>query len=121
MIFMVCFYFSFFFLLLLLPSLSIHPSSSPPNQPNSQIKEPYPLLGYGMSVLAAPFKKTQFEGALSTLYAVTKTSESGEYICPPAAVEPGSELSRNEALGEQLMKLTHDVIREKMGEDMKFY
>lgn len=74
-----------------------------------------------MSVLAAPFKKTQFEGALSTLYAVTKTSGSGEYICPPAAVEPGSELSRNEALGEQLMKLTHDVIREKMGEDMKFY
>lgn len=74
-----------------------------------------------MSVLAAPFKKTQFEGALSTLYAVTKTSESGEYICPPAAVEPGSELSRNKALGEQLMKLTHDVIREKMGEDINFY
>lgn len=87
----------------------------------NDIHEPYPLLGYGMSVLAEPFKKDQFEGARSTLYAVTKTEGSGDYICPPAAFEEGSELSRDEQLGEQLMKLTHEVIREKTGTDLKFY
>lgn len=48
-------------------------------------------------------------------YAATVTEKSGEYICPPAAVEAGSELSRNEQLGEQLMKLTRDIVKDKFG------
>ncbi len=69
--------------------------------------------GYGMSVLMAPFQKDQFEGAVSTMFAATKTEHSGQYICPPAIPEPGSSQSQDEALGEQLMKLTKEIIMEK--------
>jgi hypothetical protein len=81
------------------------------------IHEPYPLGGYGMSAAMKPFRKNNFQGAMSTLYAATKTERSGEYVCPPLIVEPGSDLSQSEELGEQLMKLTRDVIREKMYEE----
>lgn len=91
-----------------------HPGVVFTDMSQKDIHEPYPLLGYGMSVAAAPFKKDQFDGALSTLYAATVTHKSGEYICPPAAVEPGSELSQDEALQDQLMKLTREIIAEKM-------
>jgi hypothetical protein len=67
-------------------------------------------------VLMKPLKKDQWEGATSTLYCSTVTDKSGEYICPPATPEPGSELARSEELGEQLMKLTREVVREKFGE-----
>lgn len=84
----------------------------------------------------APFQKDQFEGALSGVYALTLASkvsclfstptaraslltcdlsnlQSGDYICPPATIEPGSDLSRDEALGEQLMQLTREIISQK--------
>lgn len=44
-----------------------HPGVVDTDMSRNDIHEPYPLAGYGMSVLAAPFKKDQFEGALSTL------------------------------------------------------
>lgn len=44
-----------------------HPGVVDTDMSRNDIHEPYPLAGYGMSVLAAPFKKNQFEGALSTL------------------------------------------------------
>lgn len=44
-----------------------HPGVVDTDMSQNDIHEPYPLAGYGMSVLAAPFKKNQFEGALSTL------------------------------------------------------
>jgi hypothetical protein len=50
----------------------------------------------------------------SDRYAATVTHKSGEYICPPAAVEPGSELSQDEALQDQLMKLTKEIVAQKM-------
>jgi hypothetical protein len=31
-----------------------------------------------------------------------RREKSGKYLCPPATPEPGSELARNEELGEQL-------------------
>lgn len=68
-----------------------------------------------MSVLMEPFKKSQWEGCLSALFAATVTKGSGQYICVPAVVEEGSSMSQDEALGEQLMKLTRDVVREKTG------
>jgi hypothetical protein len=43
------------------------------------------------------------------------TEKSGEYICPLSTPEPGSELARNEKLGEQLMRLTRRSVREKFG------
>ena len=73
--------------------------------------------GYGMSVAMKPFKKDQFEGCVSTVYAATTLESSGEYICPPAAHEPGSDLARNEQLGEALMKLTRDIVTEKTRSD----
>lgn len=78
------------------------------------IHEPYPLGGYAMSVGLAPFKKDQFQGCVSTVFAATATTKSGEYICPPAVPESGSELSQDEALGEQLMKLTRELVTEKL-------
>jgi hypothetical protein len=66
-----------------------------------------------MSVGLEPFKKNQIEGAKSTIFAATKITESGQYICPPAVPEPGSKASQDEALGDRLMELTRKVIMEK--------
>jgi len=60
----------------------------------------------------APFKKTQFEGAVPSVYAVTMTDRSGQYICPPATVEEGSDLSQKDQLANNLMDLTRKVISE---------
>jgi hypothetical protein len=69
------------------------------------IHEPFP----GMSVFMAPLKKNQWQRATSTLFCATTIAKSGEYLCLPATPEPGSELARNEELGEQLMRLTRGV------------
>jgi NAD(P)-dependent dehydrogenase (short-subunit alcohol dehydrogenase family) len=94
-------------------SNATHPGFVETRQSVDMIHEPYPLGGYAMSHGLAPFKKTQFEGAVSTMYAATKTEGTGEYICPPAIREPGSDLANNEELGEQLMDLTWKVVKEK--------
>lgn len=70
-----------------------------------------------MSVAMKPIKKDNFQGAVSTLFAATKTTKSGEYICPPAIPEPGTELAQDPELAERLMKLTREVIKEKTYND----
>jgi hypothetical protein len=60
-----------------------------------------------------PFKKDQFEGCVPTVYAATVTNDSGQYICPPAIQEEGSEQSQSEGLAESLMELTRNIVREK--------
>lgn len=47
---------------------------------SEHIKELYPLGGYAMSTGMAPFKKTQYEGAVSTTYAATVTEEWAVYL-----------------------------------------
>ena len=94
-----------------------HPGFVDTAMSTRDIHEPYPLGGYGMSVAMKPFKKDQFQGAVSTLFAATKTTKSGQYICPPAVPEPGSDLSQNAEVGEQLMKLTREVVQEKTYND----
>lgn len=69
--------------------------------------------GYAMSTAMEPFKKDQFEGALSSVYACTTHTGSGDYICPPAIVEKGSDLANDMDLAESLMKLTRDLVSEK--------
>lgn len=96
-----------------------HPGVVSTKMSTDDIHEPYPLAGYLMSKGLELFKKDQFEGALSTLYASTMTEKSGEYICPPAAPEPGSELAQNYDLAENLMKLTREVVKEKGGIELK--
>jgi len=96
-----------------IPANATHPGFVETRQSSEHIKEPYPLGGYAVSVGMAPFKKTQFEGAVSTMYAATMTEKSGQYICPPAIVEQGSELARDDELGERLMKLTWQVVKGK--------
>jgi hypothetical protein len=54
-------------------------------------------------------------GCVSTVYAATATKSSGKYICPPAIEEPGNERSQDAELGEQLMRLTREIVREKFG------
>ncbi|TKA69221.1 hypothetical protein B0A55_07729 [Friedmanniomyces simplex] len=103
-----------------------HPGVVRTKQSEELIHEPYPLAGYAMSTGMSPFKKDQFEGCVSTMFAATTTEKAGQYICPPAAIEPGSELAQNEELGEQLMKLTREIVTQKTkaveeGCPMKFY
>lgn len=90
-----------------------HPGIVETRQSAVHIHEAYPLAGYGMSVGLAPFKKTQFQGCVSTMYAATKTERSGEYVCPPAIVEPGSDMANDVQLGEQLMDLTWRIVKQK--------
>ncbi|KKY18735.1 putative retinol dehydrogenase 12 [Diplodia seriata] len=90
-----------------------HPGIVDTRQTNEHIHEAYPLGGYGVSLLAAPFKKSAMQGCVSTMYAATATEKSGEYVCPPAIVEPGSELAGDRELGEQLMRLTRELVAEK--------
>ena len=94
-----------------------HPGFVDTKMSTDDIHEPFPLGGYAMSVGMAPFKKDQFEGCVSTVFASTKTEKSGQYICPPAVPESGSELSQDEELGERLMKLTVEVVKERTESD----
>ena len=64
-----------------------------------------------------PFKKNQFQGAVSTVYAATAIKDGGNYICPPAVPEPGSDKSRDENLADDLMHLTQEIIAEKTKHD----
>lgn len=98
-----------------------HPGIVETTMSQKDIHEPYPLGGYAMSVAMKPFKKDQFQGCVSTVFAATTTTGSGEYICPPAVIEKGSAMSQDEELGEQLMKLTKEVIKEKTGWSIKDY
>ena len=94
-----------------------HPGFVDTAMSTRDIHEPYPLGGYAMSVGMAPFKKDAFMGAVSTLFAATATTKSGEYICPPAIPEPGTKQAQDEELGERLMKLTREVVTEKTKAD----
>jgi len=92
---------------------SVHPGFVDTRQSNEHIHEAYPLGGYGMSVGMKPFKKSQWEGCVSAMFAATKTEKSGQYICPPARPETGSKMAQDEELAESLMKLTKEVVMEK--------
>lgn len=67
-----------------------------------------------MSHVVDPIKKDQWQGAVPTVYAATTTTESGEWVCPPAIPEPGSKQAQSEELQENLMALTGKIYREKM-------
>ncbi len=90
-----------------------HPGIVETRQSVDHIHEAFPLGGYAMSVGFAPFKKTQFEGAVSTMFAATVTKNSGQYICPPAIVEEGSAMANDDDLGERLMALTRRIVKAK--------
>ena len=92
-----------------------HPGFVETKMSVDDIHEPYPKAGYLMSAGMKPIKKDIWMGGVSTVYAASATTKSGEYVCPPAIAEPGSELAQNAELGEQLMKLTREVVREKFG------
>ena len=96
---------------------SSHPGFVDTKMSSQDIHEPYPLGGYAMSVGMKPFKKDIMMGSVSTMFAATKTSKSGEYICPPAVPESGTDLAQDAELGERLMKLTRDLIKEKTYDD----
>lgn len=77
---------------------------------NEMIFEAYPILGYGMSWIMWPIKKSAEQGALSSMFAATVTTGTGQYITPPAQVEAGTEQSRDEGLQDKLMKTTIEII-----------
>ncbi|KAK4694037.1 hypothetical protein P7C71_g3478, partial [Lecanoromycetidae sp. Uapishka_2] len=96
---------------------AMHPGFVDTKMSSEDIHEPYPLGGYAMSVAMAPIKKNIMQGCVSTVFAATKTEKSGQYICPPAVPESGSAMAQDEELGERLMKLTRELIKEKTYED----
>ncbi|KAH6622539.1 hypothetical protein F5144DRAFT_655856 [Chaetomium tenue] len=91
-----------------------HPGFVSSKQSRTDIFEAFPLGGWAMSHGLEPFKKDQFEGAVPTVYGVTMTDKSGQYICAPAIPEAGSELSQSEELADALMELTRKVVRDKV-------
>ncbi|KAL0563569.1 hypothetical protein V5O48_018497 [Marasmius crinis-equi] len=93
-----------------------HPGSLD-TESKQDIHEPYPLAGYGMIDGMKPSKKSQLEGAVSTVYAATVTGRSGQYINSPAVPEAGSDQAQDEKLGDNLMELTRKVYEEKMREE----
>jgi NAD(P)-dependent dehydrogenase (short-subunit alcohol dehydrogenase family) len=94
-----------------------HPGFVETKMSVDDIHEPFPVAGYAMSTVMSPLKKDQWQGAVSMVFIATKVSESGLYVCPPAVPEEGSQMARDEALGEQLMTLTKEIVKEKMGEE----
>lgn len=90
-----------------------HPGVVDTRQSTQHIHDAFPVAGYGVSHVLNPLKKDQFEGAVSAMFAATKTEGSGQYICPPAIVEKGSGLANDEQLMEKLMETTWKVVREK--------
>ena len=94
-----------------------HPGVVDTKMSTEDIHEPFPVAGYAMSVGLKPFKKDIWQGCVSAVFAATTTTKSGQYICPPAIPESGSKMAQDEQLGENLMKLTRDVIKEKTYED----
>ncbi|KAK5118598.1 hypothetical protein LTR85_008063 [Meristemomyces frigidus] len=96
-----------------------HPGVVDTAQTNVHIHEAYPLLGYGMSAGLKPFRKTQFEGCVSMMYAGTACEDSGFYITPPKIVEEGSPQANDMEMAERLMKLTRQVVDEKTGAGKK--
>ncbi|KAI1470573.1 NAD(P)-binding protein [Daldinia caldariorum] len=94
-----------------------HPGFVSTNMSKKDIFEPFPLGGYAMAVGIEPFKKDQFQGAVSTMFAATYTQKSSQYICPPAVPEPGNKQAQDDALGDRLMKLTWEVVMDKMKDE----
>jgi NAD(P)-dependent dehydrogenase (short-subunit alcohol dehydrogenase family) len=90
-----------------------HPGVVETRQSTDHILEAYPLGGYGMRDALNPIKKNIWEGSVSTMFAATKTEKSGQYICPPAIVEKGSDHANDDGLGERLMDLTWKIVKEK--------
>lgn len=94
-----------------------HPGFVDTKMSTDDIHEPYPVAGYAMSVGMKPIKKDIMQGCVSLVFAATATTKSGEYICPPAVPESGNAMAQDEQLGENLMKLTREVVKEKTYED----
>lgn len=94
-----------------------HPGFVDTKMSTEDIHEPYPVAGYVMSVGMKPLKKDIWQGCVSIVFAATATTKSGEYICPPAVPESGSAMAQDEQLGENLMKLTRELVKEKTYED----
>ncbi|KAK3396850.1 alcohol dehydrogenase-like protein Bli-4 [Sordaria brevicollis] len=90
-----------------------HPGFVSTKQSVEDIHEPYPISGYAMSHLMEPFKKSQFEGAVPTVWAVTMANEGGQWICAPCKPEAGSELAQSDELADRLMELTRKIVTEK--------
>ncbi|KAK0737340.1 hypothetical protein B0T21DRAFT_347716 [Apiosordaria backusii] len=94
-----------------------HPGFVSTKQSRQDILEPYPLGGYAMKYGLEPLKKDQFEGAVPTMFCVTKTEDFGQYICPPCIPEEGSEMSQSDELADRLMELMRNIVVEKMKMD----
>lgn len=95
-----------------------HPGFVDTKMSSEDIHEPFPIAGYVLGA-SGGMKKDIWQGCVSIVFAGTKTTKSGEYICPPAVPESGTQLAQSVELQEQLMKLTRELISEKTEPDSK--
>lgn len=92
---------------------STHPGVVNTAQTIDWIHDAYPILGTAMSTIMYPFKKSPEQGCISTMYAATAVTGTGQYITPPATFEAGNEKSNDKEMGNRLMKMTMEIIMDR--------
>ncbi|ODQ50283.1 NAD(P)-binding protein [Saitoella complicata NRRL Y-17804] len=82
--------------------------------------EGYGVLPHIAHAVIRPFLKDIFEGCISECYAATspeieEKEVQGKYIMPPNSIKEGSSMSLDEELGDQLWRLSIQVVKDKTG------
>ncbi|PCH43635.1 NAD(P)-binding protein [Wolfiporia cocos MD-104 SS10] len=105
-------------------ALATHPGAVHTEQQN-QFKEAYgTLAGTVMKHVTTPFMRAPDQGSLSTLWAATcekveqhSAQWNGAYVTDPGEKSRESDLARDPKLGENLWKLSEQLVKEKVGGD----
>ena len=103
-------------------AIATHPGAVHTGQ-QDQFKEAYgTLFGTVMKTVTVPFMRSPEQGSLSTLWAATsdeveKQDLQGVYVTDPGKWGGESSQAQDETIGENLWKLSHELIREKAGAD----
>ncbi|KAH9890518.1 NAD-binding protein [Cubamyces lactineus] len=88
-----------------------------------QLKDAYGwLLGTLLKLLTLPFAQSPAQGCLSTVWAATsedveRNGWSGKYFTGVGEVAEPSKLAQDPELGENLWKLSEQLVKEKLGPD----
>ncbi|KZT11007.1 NAD-binding protein [Laetiporus sulphureus 93-53] len=105
-------------------ALATHPGAVHTGQ-QEQFKEAYGnLAGTVMKHATIPFMRNPDQGSLSTLWAATceeveqhSPKWNGRYITDPGEGSKESDMARDAQLGENLWKLSEQLITDKVGDD----
>jgi len=99
---------------------AVHPGAVETDQP-AQAEEAYGKLGViGHNLIKPMMKDPVSQGCRPALYAATsmeieEKGISGEYIVPDKKVTSPTSKAQDEELGEQLWRLSEQLLKEKLG------